>query len=163
MKVKTIPNLVTLLRLFLTPFIIYFILSSKIKYALILFIIATLSDKLDGFLARKLKQATKFGVLFDNLTDAVLLFSALIVLHLEGYLSLKYLMILLTPKIITFIIGALQKRSYQSTIYSKLTSVILYAVVIILMINANMLTIKILMIAFYILSVVHWFLLFMKR
>ena len=135
----------------------------KIKIALILFIIVVLSDKLDGFLARKLKQATKFGVLFDNLTDAVLLFSTLIVLHLESYLSLKYLMILLAPKVITFIIGATQKRSYQPTIYSKLTSVILYAVVIILMININILTIRILIIAFYILSVVHWFLLFIKR
>ena len=55
-KIFTIPNILTLLRLLSSPVIFYLIWINKRNTAFFLFILAVLSDKADGFIARKKKQ-----------------------------------------------------------------------------------------------------------
>jgi len=68
-----LPNLFTLVRLFLTPFIARAILSASYGQAIILFFIAGVSDAIDGFLARRLDESTSLGAYFDPIADKILL------------------------------------------------------------------------------------------
>ncbi len=159
-----IPNIITLARLFLIPIIIYSILYDEIRFAIILFLIAVLSDKLDGYLARKLKQETHQGEIFDALTDTILIFSTITAFYFKDYFSIKFLIIIFSPKIITFLIlAAMNKKKFRATIYSRLSSLILYTIIFLLLININFNIIKLLVIVTYTLSILHWFLLIVKR
>ncbi|UCD54924.1 MAG: CDP-diacylglycerol--glycerol-3-phosphate 3-phosphatidyltransferase [Candidatus Omnitrophota bacterium] len=73
-----LPNKITIFRILLIPFFISFILYSKWEIALIIFIIAAISDGLDGYLARTLKQRTELGRILDPIADKMLILSAFI-------------------------------------------------------------------------------------
>lgn len=78
------PNKITLSRLLLLPIIIFFYLADFIPYgklvATIVFIIACLTDFLDGYLARKNNQVTDLGKFFDTIADKVLITTGLILI-----------------------------------------------------------------------------------
>ena len=69
----TLPNLLTVARLILAPFIFAAIVSGRHQAALILFIVAALTDGLDGLLARRIHQATSIGAYLDPIADKFLL------------------------------------------------------------------------------------------
>ena len=79
-----LPNLFTLLRLVLTPFVGVAILWGNYRLALILFFAAGLSDVIDGLLARRLGQSTQVGAYFDPIADKVLLVAVYIALGVAG-------------------------------------------------------------------------------
>jgi len=68
-----LPNLLTLLRVFLTPFVAAAILQGSYNRALVLFFLAGISDVVDGLLARRLGEATRAGAYFDPIADKILL------------------------------------------------------------------------------------------
>jgi cardiolipin synthase len=68
-----LPNLFTLARLFLTPFVIFAILEGRHTTALLLFAVAGFTDFLDGTAARKLKMVTQTGAYLDPIADKCLL------------------------------------------------------------------------------------------
>jgi CDP-diacylglycerol--glycerol-3-phosphate 3-phosphatidyltransferase len=79
----TLPNKLSFLRLFLTPFaVIFLFLNIPYNYhiAIIIFAVAAFSDILDGYIARKYKKVTSFGKFFDPLVDKILNQSMLITL-----------------------------------------------------------------------------------
>jgi CDP-diacylglycerol--glycerol-3-phosphate 3-phosphatidyltransferase len=74
-----LPNKLTLFRVIIIPFFVYFLMYTSLKYvALALFIIASLTDLLDGKIARKYNLVTNFGKFMDPLADKLLVCSALI-------------------------------------------------------------------------------------
>lgn len=77
-------NKLTLIRIFLVPVFLIFITIKGIPYgtliATIIFIIASLTDKLDGYIARSKNQITNFGKFMDPLADKLLVTSALVAL-----------------------------------------------------------------------------------
>lgn len=75
-----LPNLITICRILLVPVFAIFILEDKIAMACIVFLVAGISDGLDGFLARILQQKTVLGALLDPLADKLLLTTAFIFL-----------------------------------------------------------------------------------
>ncbi len=83
----TIPNLLTLLRILLIPFFVWAILKLNFTLALIIFFIAGISDGLDGFLARRLKQQSRLGQWLDPIADKLLITVTCLVLTLpdKGY------------------------------------------------------------------------------
>ncbi|MCE5280794.1 MAG: CDP-alcohol phosphatidyltransferase family protein [Deltaproteobacteria bacterium] len=86
-----IPNLLTLLRLILVPLIVILLIQGLFLKALVVFVIAGLSDALDGFLARFLRQQTVLGAYLDPIADKALLISSfltLAILHIiPGWLA----------------------------------------------------------------------------
>ncbi len=76
----TTPNQLTLMRLFFIPFINICIVERRYHAALILLVIAGLSDGLDGLAARLLHQQTKLGEYLDPIADKLLLSSLFLVM-----------------------------------------------------------------------------------
>ena len=83
MKRALIPNMITLFRILLTPLFLYFLLSDGQYYmlfALIVFIVASVSDGVDGYIARKYGSVSEFGKFVDPLADKILIISSFIAL-----------------------------------------------------------------------------------
>ena len=74
-------NQLTILRIFLIPIFVILIGYNKPLYALIVFIVAGLTDALDGFIARKFNQITTFGKILDPIADKALLVSGFIFIY----------------------------------------------------------------------------------
>ncbi|MBU3214072.1 CDP-diacylglycerol--glycerol-3-phosphate 3-phosphatidyltransferase [Clostridium estertheticum] len=75
-------NRLTMIRIFLVPIFLLFIAAKGIPYgrelATIIFIVASLTDKLDGYIARSRNQITNFGKFMDPLADKLLVTAALV-------------------------------------------------------------------------------------
>jgi cardiolipin synthase len=83
--ILTAPNQLTLLRMVFIPFIVLSLVDMKYRQALVLLVVAGLTDMFDGFLARKLHQQTQIGQYLDPIADKLLLstlFMVLAILHL---------------------------------------------------------------------------------
>lgn len=74
----TVPNALTLLRIFLVPVLMVFLLTKYAWAGLAVFLAASLTDWLDGHLARKHGQVTTLGVLLDPVADKLLMSAAFI-------------------------------------------------------------------------------------
>jgi len=81
----TIPNLITLLRLGILPVFLYSIASERPVAALSLFVVAGISDGLDGFLARALHMKSAVGAVLDPIADKLLMISSYIMLAVPSY------------------------------------------------------------------------------
>ena len=80
-----LPNKITILRLLLIPFFIFFLKTGQARIAFtriafIIFLVAVLSDALDGYFARTRGQKTKLGSFLDPAADKLLVFSSFIIL-----------------------------------------------------------------------------------
>ena len=80
----TIPNLITALRIILTPIFIIYLLNEQFAAALVVFVVCGVSDGLDGFLARVLKQKSNLGAYLDPIADKLILVSTFVVLSVMG-------------------------------------------------------------------------------
>jgi cardiolipin synthase len=93
-------NFLTMLRIAVTPAFVVLMLKSdshpSFKYiALALFIFGAVTDWADGFIARRTKTVSKFGIIADPLADRIFIGAALIALYIRGILPLLFLVIVL--------------------------------------------------------------------
>jgi cardiolipin synthase len=86
-QVKNIPNMITLTRIVLIPVFVTALVYQHYDWALALFVIASLTDMLDGFTARLIDQKTKLGAFLDPLADKVLLLTSFILFSVYGWIS----------------------------------------------------------------------------
>jgi cardiolipin synthase len=100
-----LPNLLTLLRLALVLPIAGLLLSERYSQALSLFVIASLSDALDGFLARRFGWTSRLGKLFDPLADKLLLVTSVICLVVSQVLPV-WLALLICLRDALILLGA---------------------------------------------------------
>ena len=80
----SIPNIITLGRILLVPFIVWAIASSQMEIAFAIFVVAGVSDAVDGFLAKRFNMASELGALLDPLADKALLVSIYVALGIWG-------------------------------------------------------------------------------
>jgi cardiolipin synthase (CMP-forming) len=80
----TVPNILSIIRLFITLFFILAVNQGRFRLALALFILQALTDLLDGFLARAMNAKTRLGAFLDPLADKTMLLAAFIVLGIKG-------------------------------------------------------------------------------
>lgn len=86
MKASSIPNLISTLRILLVPPVVWSMLEQRWSLALPLFLIAGLSDGLDGFLARRFHWTSRLGAILDPIGDKLLMVSSYLVLGWQGEL-----------------------------------------------------------------------------
>ena len=100
-----LPNKLTVLRMLMIPFFVVFMLTNlggaNGKYiALVIFVVASLTDLLDGHLARKHNLVTNFGKFMDPLADKLLVCSALICLVATGRLAAWMVIVIISREFI---------------------------------------------------------------
>ena len=83
-EAKTLPNLLSFLRLALIPVFLWLILSDHGVLAIILLAFAGLTDYLDGYIARRFNQVTRLGKLIDPAADRLYIFATLVGLVITG-------------------------------------------------------------------------------
>lgn len=81
-----IPNAITVFRIFLTPLVIWLMIDGRMQTAFLVFLIAGVSDGLDGFLAKRYGWQTELGAYLDPVADKMLLVSIYVVLGLSAHL-----------------------------------------------------------------------------
>jgi cardiolipin synthase (CMP-forming) len=128
-QLRSMPNLLTLLRLFFIPFIIIAILDHRAVLALSLFIVAGVSDALDGLLARLLHQRTKLGEYLDPIADKLLLSSLFLVFSLTHRVAWRITVLVFSRDILMLIIGAVlymtnTVRDMRPTLLGKLATAV---------------------------------------
>lgn len=106
----TIPNILTIVRILLTPVFVMAYTSENFNLAWILFAIAGLTDALDGFLARIWNQRTQLGAMLDPLADKALLVTSFICLALKGWIPIWFTVLVVSRDFI--IIGGLAVLSF---------------------------------------------------
>ncbi|MCF8142456.1 MAG: CDP-alcohol phosphatidyltransferase family protein [Deltaproteobacteria bacterium] len=123
----TIPNLITTLRIILVPIFIIYLINERFLEALTVFVLAGLSDGIDGLLARLLNQKSRLGAFLDPLADKFLLIAAFVVLAFRGFIP-AWLAVTVITRDILILLGVLilfltkQNIVIHPSIVSKITT-----------------------------------------
>src|SRR6201981_1667231 len=127
-QLLTAPNQLTLLRMLFLPFIVNSFLDQHYTTALVLFVLAGLSDGLDGLLARRLHQQTTLGQYLDPIADKLLLSTLFLVLSILHKIPWKYTVVvfsrdvsILAASAVLFAIAGL--RDFRPSIFGKANTV----------------------------------------
>ena len=100
-----LPNLITIGRILLVPVVVWAIASREMQVAFLVFLIAGVSDGVDGFLAKRLDMTSELGAHLDPLADKVLIVSIYLTLGFNGIIP-RWIVILVVSRDI-MIVGAI--------------------------------------------------------
>lgn len=106
-QLASAPNLLTLLRLLFIPFAVIAVVDNHYIWALGIFVLAGISDGLDGLLARLLKQKTVLGLYLDPIADKLLLSTMFLVLATMHKIRWSVTVLVFSRDIIIVIVCAL--------------------------------------------------------
>lgn len=101
-----IPNSITLMRMILVPVIVWLILGNQMLAAFLVFVIAGVSDALDGLIAKQFDMVTPLGTYLDPLADKILLVSIYVTLGIQADLP-SWLVIMVVSRDILIVGGIL--------------------------------------------------------
>lgn len=126
-RILTLPNQITLLRLGFLPIFLSLIAYQRYRWALLILVVAGLSDVIDGLLARKLNQHSSLGAYLDPIADKLLLSSSFVILAYETRIAwwttiivLSRDILILTVAIVLILISGY--RPFPPSILGKLTT-----------------------------------------
>lgn len=124
-RVLTLPNFLSLSRLFLLPLILFFLATKKDIAGLVLMLISWLTDALDGYIARRTNQVTNLGKILDHLVDKIWVGVILVTLVIVKDLPIWIAGIVIVRDLL-IVIGAsliIQKKNqiFSSDIIGKIT------------------------------------------
>jgi cardiolipin synthase len=137
-QILTAPNQLTLVRLAFLPFIVIELFGGHYGWALILFILAGLSDGLDGLLARLLKQQTLLGQYLDPIADKMLLSTVFLVLSILHKIPWKFTVLVFGRDVCIVLLSGLLYtiaglRDFRPSIFGKANTVAQLAAVVFVM------------------------------
>ena len=100
-----IPNLLTIVRIALVYPILNNIFLGNFEISIIYFIVASITDGLDGFIARKMNWQTELGTLLDPVADKILLSGSIFILWLNQYIPF-YIFVIFFSRDVAILLGA---------------------------------------------------------
>ena len=141
-----LPNLLTLIRFLLVPVMSYFLVSKNFTLAIIIYILASITDVLDGFIARKYNMITKLGKFLDPMADKLLQFSALLGLWVVGIIPFWITLIFFLKEIFMGL-GAIKLLKNKDVVvpskwFGKMSTVFFFVAIVFSMLSENVLVLK---------------------
>ncbi len=139
----SIPNILTVIRILLTPLFVIFLLRNLFSFALLVFTIAAISDALDGLFARCFNQHTALGAYLDPIADKLLITSAFISLAILKIVP-GWLTVIVISRDILILLGvaifAMTNINFvvKPSIVSKCTTVAQLSTVFIALLNPTL-------------------------
>jgi cardiolipin synthase len=126
-RIWTVPNQITLLRLGFLPFFLILIAYDSYRWALLVLVVAGLSDAIDGLLARSLNQRSALGAYLDPIADKLLLSSSFAILAFKKQLAWWLAIIVFSRDVLILIVAVVillvsGYRPFPPSIYGKLTT-----------------------------------------
>ncbi len=137
-QLRAAPNQLTFLRLCLVPFLLLAVLENRFVLAFVLFVIAGISDALDGLLARWLKQRTTLGMYLDPVADKLLLSSLFLTLHHVGLVSRRVTLLVFARDLGILVVGAILfaavgLRNFRPSVFGKANTLVQIVAVVAVM------------------------------
>ncbi|NIS60010.1 MAG: CDP-diacylglycerol--glycerol-3-phosphate 3-phosphatidyltransferase [Proteobacteria bacterium] len=119
----SLPNALTLIRILLIPLFVIFLISKSFQNALITFVIAGITDGLDGFIARIWNQRTDLGSYMDPIADKLLLASAFVTLAILRIIP-SWLTVIIMSRDVLIALGfwVLTMTDHKPTVKPRYTS-----------------------------------------
>ena len=137
-KVFTIPNIITFMRFALLPLFALELMNSQLNYALVIFSIIAISDKIDGISARVMRQVTESGKAFDSFTDWSVFLVSFSLFAILGYIDPIWIALLILPALVisALKIALIKKESeVPVTPIAKISIAMAYATVVSILID----------------------------
>jgi cardiolipin synthase len=121
---RTAPNLLTLLRICLAPFLVAAILERRFALSFVLFLAAGLTDALDGMLARMLRQRSVLGQYLDPVADKLLLSTMFLVLTYQNLIPARVTALVFGRDVGILLVAAILyaavgRREFRPSIFGK--------------------------------------------
>jgi cardiolipin synthase len=137
-QILSAPNQLTLARMAFLPFIVINLLDGRYGWALVLFLLAGLSDGLDGLLARTLRQQTLLGQYLDPIADKMLLSTVFLVLSIVHKIPWKFTVLVFSRDICILVVSAVLYtiaglRDFRPSIFGKANTFAQLAAVVFVM------------------------------
>src|SRR4029077_14416193 len=138
-RIWTVPNQITLLRLGFLPFFLILIFYEQYRWALLVLVVAGLSDGIDGLLARQLNQRSPLGAYLDPIADKLLLSSSFIILSFKQKLAWWLTILVLSRDVLILIVAVViillaGYRPFPPSVLGKCTTafqiILVFAVVL---------------------------------
>ena len=128
-QLASIPNLLTIARLLLTPFVFWAILDARHTAALALFACAAITDGLDGMLARRFGQTTSAGAMLDPIADKLLLSGVFLALAVAGSVPRWLVMTILGRDVFLLASSGMVMlftdfRQFQPSVWGKISTLV---------------------------------------
>ncbi len=137
-RIFTAANQLTLLRFVFIPFFIIAMEYGHYRYALLIFIVAGVTDSLDGLLARWFHQQTEIGAFLDPIADKLLLSSAFILLAVKGKVGWWLTILVLSRDVLIIATVAIivifsDYRHFSPSVYGKINTIVQILAVLVAM------------------------------
>jgi cardiolipin synthase (CMP-forming) len=126
-RIWTVPNQITLLRLGFLPIFLSLVSYEHYQWALLVLVVAGLSDLFDGWLARHLNQRSSLGAYLDPIADKLLLSSSFVILAYKQKIAWWLTIIVLSRDVLILIVAVViilisGYRPFPPSILGKLTT-----------------------------------------
>ena len=138
-RIWTVPNQITFLRLGFLPFFLILIAYERYRWALLLLVVAGLSDGIDGLIARKFNQRSSLGAYLDPIADKLLLSSSFLILAFKKKLAWWLTILVLSRDVLILIVAVViilsaGYRLFPPSVLGKLTTlfqiILVFAVIL---------------------------------
>ena len=140
-RIWTVPNQITFLRLGFLPVFLILIAYDQYRWALLVLVVAALSDGIDGLLARKLNQKSSIGAYLDPIADKLLLSSSFVILAFKHQIAWWLTIIVLSRDVLLLTVAAViilisGYRPFPPSMLGKLTTTVQILLVFVLVLAA---------------------------
>ena len=106
-RILTVPNVLSLLRLLLIPVFLVLLITEQYLWALVTLVVSSVTDFVDGYVARRFDQVSRLGQLLDPAADRLFIFSTLVGLAIRGFLPWWLVGVVIARDVLLLVLGVI--------------------------------------------------------